>query len=111
MHVAEVVKNKKPVAKTSMEINNKLLLCLCEEASLQVRAKIISPAKATTLATTPKASELWHSTPTALAICENEVDELLVFLCSPWAFLHPKFVTAGLPPHSTNTTITTALAS
>ncbi|BAT75927.1 hypothetical protein VIGAN_01386300 [Vigna angularis var. angularis] len=86
-----------------MEINNKLLLCLCEESSLQVWAKIISPTKATTLATTPKASKLWHSTPTTLAIGENEVDELLVFLCSPWTFLHPKFVTAGLPPHTTCT--------
>ena len=103
MHVAKLVKNKKPVAKTGMEINNKLLLCLCEEPSLQVWAKIIRPTKATTLATAPEASKLWHGTPTALAIGENEFDELLVFLSSPWTFLHPKFVTAGLPSHSTNT--------
>jgi len=110
MHVgeAEVVKHKKPVAKTGMEINDKLLLCFSEESSLQVWAKIISPTKATTLATTPKASKLWHSTPTALTIGENEVDELLVFLCSPWTFLHPKFVTAGLPPHNSTTKLTNA---
>ncbi|WVZ12898.1 hypothetical protein V8G54_017428 [Vigna mungo] len=84
-----------------MEINDKLFFCLCEEASLQVRPQIISPAKTTTLTTTAKTSKLGNSTPTALAIGENEVYELFVFLSSPWTFLHSKFVTARLPPHST----------
>lgn len=82
-----------------MEVNNKVLFCFSEETSLQVRAKIVSPAKPATLATTPKPGKLWNGSPAAVTIGENEVDELLVFLSSPWSFLHLKFVTAGLPPH------------
>lgn len=43
--------------------------------------------------------KLRNSSPTALAIGENEVDELLVFFSSPRPFLQSNFVTAWLPPH------------
>lgn len=43
--------------------------------------------------------KLGKSSPTALAIGEDEVDELLVFFNSPWPFLQAYFVTTWLPPH------------
>lgn len=43
--------------------------------------------------------KLGNSSPAALAIGENEVDELLVFFSCPWPFLQSNFVTAWLPPH------------
>lgn len=49
----KVKEKEEPVAKTRMEINNKLLFCFSEEASLQVRTKIVSPTKSATFATTP----------------------------------------------------------
>lgn len=57
-----------PVAKASMEVNDKLLLILVKKASLQVRPEVISPAKTAALATSAESGELWYSTPTTLAV-------------------------------------------
>ena len=84
-----------------MKINNQLLFSFTEEASLEVRSKIVSPAEAAALPASSEASEFRDSAPTALAIGENEVDEFLVLLSRPWPFLYPKLVTAWLPPHIT----------
>ncbi|GLT69688.1 hypothetical protein SLA2020_418200 [Shorea laevis] len=85
-----------------MKINNKLFFSFTEEASLKVWPEIVSPAKAATLPATAEAGELGDGTPTALAVCKNEVDEFLVLLRRPGAFLYPKFVAAWLPPHITS---------
>ena len=79
----------KPVAKTSMEVNDQLLLLLRQEPSLQVGAEVVGPAEAAALAAAAEVSELGDSAPAALAVVEDEVDELLVLLGSPWALLHP----------------------
>lgn len=89
----------KPVAEAGMKINNQLFFGISEEASLQVRAEIVSPAKTTTLAAAAESGKLRNSTPTALAISENEVDEFFIFLSRPRPFLHPKLVTARLSSH------------
>ena len=72
-----------------MEVNDQLLLGLRQEPSLQVGAEVVGPAEAAALAATAEASKLRDSAPAALAVVEDEVDELLVLLCSPWALLHP----------------------
>jgi len=72
-----------------MEINNQLLFCFTKESPLQVWSEIISPPKPATLTAPSKAGQLRSGPPTALAIGEDEVDELLVLLSSPRPFLHP----------------------
>lgn len=84
-----------------MKINNQLLFSFTEEASLEVRSKIVSPPEAAALPASSEAGEFRDGAPTALAIGENEVDEFLVLLSRPWPFLYPKLVTAWLPPHFT----------
>jgi hypothetical protein len=88
-----------PVAKASMEVNDKLLLILVKKASLQVRPEVISPAKTAALATPAESGELGYSTPATLAMCENKIDQLLVFLSCPRALLHTEFVATRLSAH------------
>jgi hypothetical protein len=87
-----------------MEINNQLFFCFCKKPSLQVRAKIISPTKPATLAASSESCKLRDSSPTALAIGEDEIDEFFILLGCPWTFLDPKFVTARLPSHTAHST-------
>ena len=82
-----------------MEINDQLFFRFCKEASLQVGTEIVGPTEPATLATAAKAGQLRDSSPATLAICEDEVDELLILLGCPWPFLNPKFVAARLPSH------------
>lgn len=63
-----------PIAKTSMEINDKLFLRVSKETSLQVRSEIISPAKAAALPASPEASKLGDGSPTAVTIGDDEID-------------------------------------
>lgn len=95
----EILKKNEPVSKTSMKINDQLLFSFSEKASLEVRAEIISPTEAAAFAAAAEAGELRDCPPTALAIGEYEVDELLVFLGSPRAFFNAEFVAARLPAH------------
>lgn len=44
--------------------------------------------------------ELGHSSPAALTIGEDEVDQLPVLLCCPGPLLQPHLITAWLPPHA-----------
>jgi len=47
-----------------------------------------------------RTGELGHGAPAALAVAEDEADELLVLLRRPRALLQPHLVAARLPPHS-----------
>lgn len=89
-----------PISKTSVKINDQLFLSLGKEASLEVRTEVVGPTEAAALTTAAEARELGDGPPAAVAIGENEVDELLVLLSRPWPFLHPKFVTTRLPSHT-----------
>ena len=82
-----------------MKVNDHFLLEIGEKASFKVGSKVISPPKPTTLSTSQEAGELRESPPTALAIGEDEVDELLVFLSCPWPFLQPYLLTTWLSSH------------
>lgn len=82
-----------------MEVNDHLLLVIREKTSLKVWSKIICPTKSTTLPTPEKTGKLRNSSPTTLSMGEDEVHELPVFVCTPWSFLQPYFVTAWLSPH------------
>lgn len=82
-----------------MKINDQLLLRLVEEAPLQVGAEVVGPAEAAALPAAAKAGQFGDGPPTALAIGEDEVNELLVFLGRPRALLHPELVTTRLPTH------------
>lgn len=82
-----------------MEINDQLLFLFSEEAALQVRAEVVSPAEAAALATAAEAGELRDSAPAAVAIGEDERYELPIFLSRPWSFLHTQLITARLPAH------------
>ena len=46
-----------------------------------------------------RTGELWHGAPAALAVVEEEADELLVLLRRPRPLLQPHLVAARLPPH------------
>jgi hypothetical protein len=46
-----------------------------------------------------RTGELGHGAPAALAVDEDEADELLVLLRRPRALLQPHLVAARLPPH------------
>jgi len=46
-----------------------------------------------------RTGELGHGAPAALAVGEEEADELLVLLRRPRALLQPHLVAARLPPH------------
>lgn len=84
-----------------MKINHQLFFSFTEEASLEVRPKIVRPTEAAALAATTEPGELRNSPPTALAVGKNEVDELLVLLSRPRPFLYPELVAAWLSPHIT----------
>lgn len=88
-----------PIAKTGMEVNNKLFFSLIKEAALQVGAEVISPPEAAALAAAAEASELGDGPPAALAVSEDEIDQFLVFLGCPRPFLHTKLVTTWLSSH------------
>lgn len=57
-----------------MEIDDQLFFSLIKESPLQIRAEIVSPAEAATLAAAAQASELGEGTPAAVAIGEDEGD-------------------------------------
>ncbi|KAL6007937.1 hypothetical protein ACLOJK_033442 [Asimina triloba] len=82
-----------------MEVDNQLLLCISQEASFEIRPEVVGPPQPAALAAAKEAGELGNSSPAALAIGEDEVDELLVFLGGPWPLLHAQLVTAGLSAH------------
>lgn len=82
-----------------MQINNKLLFIFIEEASLQVRPKVIRPAESTTLAAAAEAGELGDGTPATLAVSENKIDQFFVLLGCPRPLLHAQLVTTRLPTH------------
>lgn len=82
-----------------MEIDDELFFGLVKEPTFEIGTEVISPAETTALAATKKSSELRNNPPTTLAISEDEVDELPVFLHRPRPFLHSKLVAAGFPTH------------
>lgn len=90
---------KQPIAKTGMQVNNKLLFILIEKATFQVGAEVIGPAETTTFATTAEASELGEATPATLALSDNKIDQFSVFLGCPRPLFHSKLVAARLPSH------------
>lgn len=88
-----------PISELGMEVNDKLLLGSAEEATLEVRAKIVSPPQTAALAATKQPCQFRHCPPAALAVCQDEANELLVLLRCPWPSLHPLLITARLSPH------------
>lgn len=88
------------VAKLRMEVNDHFLFILGQKASLQVWPQVIGPPQPATLSTPQQSCKLGNSPPTALAMGEDEVDELLVLFSCPWPFLQSNFVTARLSSHS-----------
>jgi hypothetical protein len=88
-----------PVAELAVEVDDDLLLGVREEAALEVRAEVVGPAQAAALAAAQQARELGHRAPAAMAVGQDEVDELAVLLRRPRPPLHPKLVAARLPPH------------
>jgi hypothetical protein len=88
-----------PIAELGMEINDELLLGSAEEATLEIRAEVVSPPQPAALAAAQQPCQFRHCSPAASAVCQDEADELLVLLCCPRPPLHPLLVTAWLPPH------------
>ncbi|KAJ6748118.1 hypothetical protein OIU79_029276, partial [Salix purpurea] len=82
-----------------MEVNDKLLLIVVKKASLQVWPEVVGPAKTAALAAPTESGELRDSTPATLAVREDKIDQLLVFLSRPRALLHAELVTARLSTH------------
>lgn len=72
-----------PISKLGMEVNDELLLGTAEEATLEVRAEVISPPQTAALATAKQPCRFRHCPPAASAMCEDEADELLVLLRCP----------------------------
>jgi hypothetical protein len=88
-----------PVAELGVEVDDDLLLGVREEPALEVRAEVVGPAQAAALAAAQQAGELGHRAPAAMAVGEDEVDELAVLLRRPRPPLHPQLVAARLPTH------------
>jgi hypothetical protein len=88
-----------PVAELGVEVDDDLLLGVREEAPLEVGAEVVCPAQAAALAAPRQPGQLGHGAPAAMAVCEDEVDELAVLLRRPRSPLHPELVAARLPPH------------
>jgi len=88
-----------PIAELGMEINDELLLGSAEEATLEIRAEVVSPPQPAALSAAQQPCQFRHCSPAASAVCQDETEELLVLLCCPRPPLHPLLVTAGLPPH------------
>ena len=93
-------RERRPVSKLSMEVNDQFLLKIREKASFKVRPKVIGPSKSATFATSQETSKFRDSPPTALAIGEDEIDKLLVLFSSPWPLLQPNFITTRLSSHN-----------
>ena len=90
---------KAPVAELGVEVDNDQLLGVGEEAALEVRAEVVGPAQAAALAAAQQAGQLRHRAPAAMAVAQDEADELPVLLRRPRPPLHPQLVAARLPPH------------
>ena len=88
-----------PVAELGVEVDDDLLLGVREEPALEVRAEVVGPAQAAALAAAQQARELGHRAPAAMAVGQDEVDELAVLLRRPRPPLHPQLVAARLPTH------------
>lgn len=88
-----------PVSELGMEVNDKLFLGSAEEATLEIRAEVVSPPQTAALATTKQPCQFRHRPPAASTMCQDEANELLVLLRCPWPSLHPLLVTARLSSH------------
>jgi hypothetical protein len=88
-----------PVAELLVEINDELLLVVGEEAALEVGAQVVGPAEAAALAAPEQPRELGDEPPAAMAVREEEGDELLVLLRRPRPLLQPHLRAARLPAH------------
>ena len=58
-----------------------------------------------------RTGELGHGAPAALAVAEDEADELLVLLRRPRALLQPHLVAARLPTHRCSTQLVASTAA
>lgn len=88
-----------PIAQSSMEIDDEPLLRLTEQASLEVRPQVVRPPEPAALTAPEQPRELGDRAPAAMAIGEDEVDELLVLLPRPGPLLHSQLITAWTSPH------------
>lgn len=89
----------RPIAKASMEINDKFLFSFIKETPFQVRPEVVNPPETAALAAAAESGELRQDTPATLAMCENEGDQFVVLISSPRTFLDTKFVATRLPAH------------
>uniref|UniRef100_A0A0A9D9Y1 Uncharacterized protein n=1 Tax=Arundo donax TaxID=35708 RepID=A0A0A9D9Y1_ARUDO len=88
-----------PVAKLRVEIDHQRLLLLREEAPLEVRPQVVRPPQPAALPAPKKPCKLGDEPPAAMAMGEEEGDQLLVLLGGPWPLLETDLLAARLPAH------------
>ena len=84
-----------PVAELAVEADDEGLLVGGEVAALDVRAEVVGPAETAALAAAVEAGELGQAAPAAVPVLIYVVDEQLVLLRRPRAFLHPRVLVAA----------------
>ena len=88
-----------PVAELLVEVNDEPLLVVVEEAALEVGAQVVGPSESAALAAPEQPRELGYEAPAAMAVGEEEGDELLVLLRRPRPLLQAHLLAARLPAH------------
>ncbi|WVY91483.1 hypothetical protein V8G54_036997 [Vigna mungo] len=90
----------KPASDTDVKATDNVIFFLGETTVPEIRAKIVQPPKAATLATSLKAYFLRQSNPVTTSAMFFYVGfELSIFFWRPWTFLHVCFVAARSSAH------------
>ena len=85
-----------------MELDDEVVLLLCEVAALEVGAEVVDPAEAAALAAAEEAGGFGEGAPAALAVSADVGDQPVVFLFRPRPFVRVGFLTARRPAHDIN---------
>ena len=83
------------VAEEGVEVDDELLLVVGKPAALDVRAEVVCPAEAAALAAAVEPGELGQAAPAPVPVLIDVVDQQLVLLRRPRAFLHPRVLVAA----------------
>lgn len=88
-----------------MKFDDEFIFIFSEISTFEIRAKVIDPTKPTAFATTKQSSSLRESSPTAFTMDTNVIDEALIFIFGPSAFVGVGFFTARGSSHNTSNLI------
>lgn len=97
--IAEIRNRDLPISEEAMELNDDLIFIFSEIPSFKIRAKIVNPSQATTLATAEEASGLRKGPPAALAVRFDIGDKTIIFFLGPSPFVCMSLLTTRRSSH------------